>query len=159
MTQIDKTFWNSNDSVQKAVNLTIPWKIEGKWLGLNLQIKNSPLLLPVGWFEIDLPNYLHTAWFLVKRACPNSYNVYYCSLLSSEYYSGSLLINKKIRLMNHYLGDLQLECLFNGFISFWNTSHWFTLIHTTLKQEISKWCPNTIHDPYNDFVDMKHWNP
>ena len=113
--------------------LHIVQMIERRWcrhfvhnthFGLNLQTKKW-WVWPVGWFEICLPNQLHTAWFFVKCKCPNSYSVHFLDFNSCDSWwrqfqiisSCKMKVGERIplRLQNSFLKLPQN--LFNGNIS------------------------------------------
>jgi hypothetical protein len=78
VTQVFQSFWNSSNNVQKAVNLKTPAKNRRKNEYNRSEFSDKKVHnhgLYLGWFEIGLPNHLHTDRFFVKCKCPNSYSV------------------------------------------------------------------------------------
>ena len=80
------TLWNSSNSVQKALDLTILAKNRRKMRIINLNFHVKKLIpLACRVFEIRLPNHLHKAWFFVKCKCSNSYSVWLKSFLTCNH--------------------------------------------------------------------------
>ena len=89
VTQIFQPFWNSIDSVQKALDLYIAAKNRRKMriIDLNFQIKKLISLASRLFWNWPSKLTIHSLVFIVKCKCPNGYSVQSSALYSRFFWA------------------------------------------------------------------------